>query len=82
MIFINIDSCWFIFLISSYALCLSQWDPSKLEFVSDGMVDSYFSIVDDEGWEDLKLPARSNLRVCHCKALMHEGEKRGNCCTF
>ena len=55
MIFINIDSCWFIFLISSYALCLSQWDPSKLEFVSDGMVDSYFSIVDDEGWEDLKV---------------------------
>ena len=63
MIFMNIDCCWFIFLISSYALSLSQWEPSKLEFVSDRMVDSYFSKVDDEGWEDLKFPARSNLHV-------------------
>ncbi|XP_050282742.1 3-hydroxyisobutyryl-CoA hydrolase 1-like isoform X2 [Quercus robur] len=41
-----------------------KWEPSKLEFVSDRMVDSYFSKVDDEGWEDLKFPARSNLHVC------------------
>ncbi|KAL0007387.1 hypothetical protein SO802_008889 [Lithocarpus litseifolius] len=40
-----------------------KWEPSKLEFVSDRMVDSYFSKVDDEGWEDLKFPARSNLHV-------------------
>ena len=45
------------------SLSLSQWEPSKLEFVSDRMVDSYFSKVDDEGWEDLKFPARSNLHV-------------------
>ena len=45
------------------SLSLSQWEPSKLEFVSDGMVDSYFSKVDDEGWEDLKFPARSNLHL-------------------
>ena len=61
MIFINIDFCWLIFLISSLASFLSQWEPSKLELVSDDMVDSYFSMMDDEGWEDLKLPARSNL---------------------
>uniref|UniRef100_A0A2N9EVB4 3-hydroxyisobutyryl-CoA hydrolase n=1 Tax=Fagus sylvatica TaxID=28930 RepID=A0A2N9EVB4_FAGSY len=40
-----------------------KWEPSKLELVSDSMVDSYFSVVDDEGWEDLKLPARSSLPV-------------------
>ncbi|KAF3968474.1 hypothetical protein CMV_007630 [Castanea mollissima] len=38
-----------------------KWEPSKLELVSDDMVDSYFSMMDDEDWEDLKLPARSNL---------------------
>ncbi|XP_030961779.1 3-hydroxyisobutyryl-CoA hydrolase 1-like isoform X2 [Quercus lobata] len=38
-----------------------EWEPSKLELVSDDMVDSYFAMMDDEGWEDLKLPARSNL---------------------
>ena len=61
MIFINIDFCWFIFLISFLASYLSQWEPSKLELVSDDMVDSYCSMMDDEGWEDLKLPARFNL---------------------
>ena len=61
MIFIIINFCWFIFLISFLASFLSQWEPSKLELVSDDMVDSYFSMMDDEGWEDLKLPARSNL---------------------
>uniref|UniRef100_A0A7N2LF80 3-hydroxyisobutyryl-CoA hydrolase n=1 Tax=Quercus lobata TaxID=97700 RepID=A0A7N2LF80_QUELO len=38
-----------------------KWEPSKLELVSDDMVDSYFYMMDDEGWEHLKLPARSNL---------------------
>lgn len=38
-----------------------KWEPSKLEFVSNHMVDRYFSPVEDEDWEDLKLPARSNL---------------------
>ncbi|XP_030511646.2 3-hydroxyisobutyryl-CoA hydrolase 1-like [Rhodamnia argentea] len=38
-----------------------KWDPPRLELVSDKMVDKYFSKVDDEHWEDLKLPPRSNL---------------------
>ncbi|KAL3537169.1 hypothetical protein ACH5RR_000535 [Cinchona calisaya] len=38
-----------------------KWQPSKLELVSDDMVDRYFSKVDDEDWEDLELPPRSNL---------------------
>ncbi|KAM7465078.1 hypothetical protein LguiB_012640 [Lonicera macranthoides] len=38
-----------------------KWNPSKLEQISDEMVDCYFSKVDDEEWEDLKLPPRSNL---------------------
>lgn len=38
-----------------------KWQPSKLEEVSDEMVDHYFSKVDDEGWEDLQLPPRSSL---------------------
>jgi hypothetical protein len=62
--FHNINICWFIFLISSLASSLlSQWEPSKLELVSDSMVATYFSMMDNEDWEDLKLPARSNLPV-------------------
>ncbi|KAM7508909.1 hypothetical protein LguiA_019362 [Lonicera macranthoides] len=38
-----------------------KWNPSKLEQISDEMVDCYFSKVDDEEWEDLKLLPRSNL---------------------
>ncbi|KAI8025716.1 3-hydroxyisobutyryl-CoA hydrolase 1 [Camellia lanceoleosa] len=38
-----------------------KWEPSKLELVSDEMVDRYFSKVDDKDWEDLKLPVISNL---------------------
>ncbi|XP_044492522.1 3-hydroxyisobutyryl-CoA hydrolase 1-like [Mangifera indica] len=38
-----------------------KWQPSKLELLSDSMVDRYFSPVNDEEWEDLKLPARFNL---------------------
>uniref|UniRef100_A0A5B7BW94 3-hydroxyisobutyryl-CoA hydrolase n=1 Tax=Davidia involucrata TaxID=16924 RepID=A0A5B7BW94_DAVIN len=40
-----------------------KWEPSKLELISDDMVDRYFSKVDDEDWEDLKLTARTNLPV-------------------
>ncbi|KAG7945962.1 hypothetical protein I3843_14G014100 [Carya illinoinensis] len=40
-----------------------KWEPSKLELVSEDMVDSYFSMLDGEDWEDLKFPARSNLPV-------------------
>nr|XP_043621627.1 3-hydroxyisobutyryl-CoA hydrolase 1-like [Erigeron canadensis] len=38
-----------------------KWEPSKLEFVSDSMVERYFQALDIKEWEDLKLPARSNL---------------------
>ncbi|KAL8192459.1 hypothetical protein R6Q57_027644 [Mikania cordata] len=38
-----------------------KWNPSKLEFVSNDMIDRYFAALDDKDWEDLKLPARSNL---------------------
>ncbi|KAK6143052.1 hypothetical protein DH2020_023400 [Rehmannia glutinosa] len=46
----------------------SEWvaelylEPSMVELISDEMVDRYFSKMDDEDdWEDLKLPVRSNL---------------------
>ncbi|KAM7477930.1 hypothetical protein LguiA_026143 [Lonicera macranthoides] len=38
-----------------------RWAPSKLELVTEEMVQTLFSNVDDEEWESLKLPARSNL---------------------
>ncbi|XP_057524888.1 3-hydroxyisobutyryl-CoA hydrolase 1-like [Amaranthus tricolor] len=38
-----------------------KWKPSRLDLVSDNMVNHYFSKVNDEAWMDLKLPARSNL---------------------
>ncbi|XP_042507488.1 3-hydroxyisobutyryl-CoA hydrolase 1-like [Macadamia integrifolia] len=40
-----------------------KWEPSQLELISDDMVERYFSKVDDEEWEDLKLPARYKLPV-------------------
>ncbi|KAL6501687.1 3-hydroxyisobutyryl-CoA hydrolase 1 [Orobanche gracilis] len=39
-----------------------KWEPSKIESISDEMVDRYFSKVDDAGgWDDLKLAVSSNL---------------------
>ncbi|PKA53968.1 3-hydroxyisobutyryl-CoA hydrolase 1 [Apostasia shenzhenica] len=35
-----------------------KWEPSRLDLVTGDMVDLYFSAVNDEGWEDLKLPHR------------------------
>ncbi|RWR87397.1 3-hydroxyisobutyryl-CoA hydrolase 1-like protein [Cinnamomum micranthum f. kanehirae] len=35
-----------------------EWDPYKLESISEEMVDQYFNKVDEEDWEDLKLPTR------------------------
>uniref|UniRef100_F6HXF0 3-hydroxyisobutyryl-CoA hydrolase n=1 Tax=Vitis vinifera TaxID=29760 RepID=F6HXF0_VITVI len=37
-----------------------KWEPSRLDQLNDSMIDQYFSRVDDEEWEDLKLPARSS----------------------
>ncbi|XP_028794467.1 probable 3-hydroxyisobutyryl-CoA hydrolase 2 [Neltuma alba] len=39
----------------------AMWDPPKLELVSEEMVDRYFREVEDENWERLHLPRRSNL---------------------
>ncbi|XXG75741.1 hypothetical protein AAC387_Pa08g0249 [Persea americana] len=38
-----------------------KWDPYKLESISEEMVDQYFNKVDEEDWEDLKLPTRVKL---------------------
>ncbi|KAJ9159705.1 hypothetical protein P3X46_025184 [Hevea brasiliensis] len=38
-----------------------KWEPSKLELISNNMVEQYFLKVVDEEWEDLKLPARFHL---------------------
>ncbi|KAJ6373364.1 hypothetical protein OIU76_027660 [Salix suchowensis] len=38
-----------------------KWEPSKLELVTDEMVDKYFSRVDEDEMEPLQLPVRSNL---------------------
>ncbi|CAN1238080.1 3-hydroxyisobutyryl-CoA hydrolase 1 [Linum grandiflorum] len=38
-----------------------KWEPAKLELISDGMVDQYFSRMDDADWEDLDLPSRSKF---------------------
>ncbi|KAL3651407.1 hypothetical protein CASFOL_004409 [Castilleja foliolosa] len=46
-----------------------KWEPSKIELISDEMVDRYFTKIDDDDdddddddeWEDLKLTVRSNL---------------------
>ncbi|KAM3323191.1 3-hydroxyisobutyryl-CoA hydrolase 1 [Capsicum chacoense] len=38
-----------------------KWEPSRLELIRDDDIERYFSKIDDEDWEDLKLPPRSNL---------------------
>lgn len=38
-----------------------KWNPSRLDQVSDNMVNHYFTRVDDEEWMDLKFPPRSNF---------------------
>ncbi|KAM7477927.1 hypothetical protein LguiA_026140 [Lonicera macranthoides] len=38
-----------------------HWVPSKLELVNEDMVHNFFFNVEDEEWEPLKLPSRSNL---------------------
>ncbi|KAK8655011.1 hypothetical protein V6N13_107603 [Hibiscus sabdariffa] len=40
-----------------------KWEPSKLELITDTTVDSYFSKVKNEDWEDLKLPARPKFNL-------------------
>ncbi|KAL7083449.1 hypothetical protein ACP275_14G163100 [Erythranthe tilingii] len=38
-----------------------KWDPSRLELISDEMVDRYFSKMNEDDWEELQLPVGSNL---------------------
>ncbi|XP_031128268.1 3-hydroxyisobutyryl-CoA hydrolase 1-like [Ipomoea triloba] len=38
-----------------------KWEPSKLELVTDDMVNHYFSKLNDEDWKDLQLPGRPSL---------------------
>ncbi|XWS65724.1 hypothetical protein CRYUN_Cryun05aG0138200 [Craigia yunnanensis] len=40
-----------------------KWEPSKLELIADSTVHCYFSKVNDEEWEDLKLPTRSKFNL-------------------
>ncbi|KAI3927223.1 hypothetical protein MKW92_017288 [Papaver armeniacum] len=37
-----------------------EWKPSRLELVTDEMVERYFLKVDDDEWEDLILPVKSD----------------------
>ncbi|KAL8028423.1 hypothetical protein ABFX02_14G159000 [Erythranthe guttata] len=38
-----------------------KWDPSRLESISDEMVDRYFSKMNEDDWDELQLPVGSNL---------------------
>ncbi|KZV14961.1 3-hydroxyisobutyryl-CoA hydrolase 1 [Dorcoceras hygrometricum] len=38
-----------------------KWKPAKIEDVTEEMVDRYFSKLDEDDWEDLELPVRSNF---------------------
>ncbi|MED6119988.1 hypothetical protein PIB30_016788 [Stylosanthes scabra] len=40
-----------------------KWDPSKVELVSEEMVEQCFRNVNDEEWESLQLPNRSNIII-------------------
>ncbi|CAJ1952385.1 unnamed protein product [Sphenostylis stenocarpa] len=42
-----------------------KWEPSKLELVDEEMVDEYFSNLNDEEWEFLRFPDRSNSQIDH-----------------
>ncbi|KAK9748872.1 hypothetical protein RND81_02G086800 [Saponaria officinalis] len=38
-----------------------KWEPSRLDLVTDDMVEHYFRAVSDDEWTELKFPVRSNL---------------------
>ncbi|BAU02527.1 hypothetical protein VIGAN_11207500 [Vigna angularis var. angularis] len=42
---------------------IPKWKPSKIELVSEEMVDQYFGNVNDEEWECLRFPDRSNSQI-------------------
>ncbi|KAG2384968.1 3-hydroxyisobutyryl-CoA hydrolase [Vigna angularis] len=43
-----------------------KWEPSKLELVDEEMVNQYFRNINDEEWEYLRFPDRSNYQIA-CK---------------
>ncbi|KAK8470394.1 hypothetical protein PHAVU_004G134901 [Phaseolus vulgaris] len=40
-----------------------KWEPSKLELVDKEMVNQYFRNINDEEWEPLRFPDRSNSQI-------------------
>ncbi|WVZ14732.1 hypothetical protein V8G54_012298 [Vigna mungo] len=42
---------------------IPKWKPSIIELVSEEMVDQYFGNVNDEEWECLRFPDRSNSQI-------------------
>ncbi|XP_022634071.1 probable 3-hydroxyisobutyryl-CoA hydrolase 3 [Vigna radiata var. radiata] len=40
-----------------------KWEPSKLELVDEETVNEFFRSIDDEEWEYLELPDRSNFEI-------------------
>ncbi|KAK9144469.1 hypothetical protein Sjap_004372 [Stephania japonica] len=38
-----------------------EWQPLKLELVSDKMVDQFFTKIEDENWAELQFPSKSSL---------------------
>ncbi|KAK7364202.1 hypothetical protein VNO80_12698 [Phaseolus coccineus] len=40
-----------------------KWEPSKLELVDEEMVNQYFKNINDEEWEHLRFPNRSNSQI-------------------
>lgn len=54
---LNFNFCLKLLLLVSN----KQWQPSTLELVTKEILDKYFAAVDDDDWEPLQLPPRSNL---------------------
>ncbi|KAJ6835073.1 3-hydroxyisobutyryl-CoA hydrolase 1-like [Iris pallida] len=46
-----------------------KWEPSSLDAIDDKMVDLFFSKVDEDWWEDLKLPERNVSATPHVSKL-------------
>ncbi|KAJ6840790.1 3-hydroxyisobutyryl-CoA hydrolase 1-like [Iris pallida] len=46
-----------------------KWEPSSLDVIDDKMVDLFFSKVDEDGWEDLKIPERNVSATTHLSKL-------------
>ncbi|KOM54640.1 hypothetical protein LR48_Vigan10g053200 [Vigna angularis] len=51
---------------TSLKIFLKSWEPSKLELVDEEMVNQYFRNINDEEWEYLRFPDRSNYQIA-CK---------------